>query len=143
MFQSLNSKSWSSVLALVVAVVSSGCSSVVEWEKEPGKVELFATPLPPVPGESLVLGLRASNVGPIEVYQGDTPIATFFNIDLKELKAYEVTAVSTKTPRVEAVAFDYTRIEVNAKPFEGAPPAVEPDLKPTEVDAGSTDNPSQ
>lgn len=136
MFQSQGSRL---AAALFSVLLSLSCSSVAEWEEAPGRVELFATPLPPVAGELLVLGLRASNVGPIEVVQGETVIATFFNIDLKELKAYEVRAASSETPRAEAVGFDYKRIKVTAAAFDRVAPAVEPDLSPDEADAGTTE----
>lgn len=112
--------------AALLLAAAVGCSSVAEWEKQPGELELFAAPLPPVPGEPIVLGIKAKNVGPIEVFQGDTLIATFLNVDLEEVKTYQVTATSNKKPRAVTFAHDYERLEFGASPFPGAAPPPQP-----------------
>jgi hypothetical protein len=103
-----------------------GCSSVAEWEERPGEIELFASPLPPVAGEPITLGVKAKNVGPIEVFQGDTLIATFMNVELDELKTYDVVAASDKKPRAVSIAYDYRRLELAAAPFPSAAPPAQP-----------------
>jgi hypothetical protein len=138
MFRSLNLDGTFAALTLAASVFA--CSSTAEWEKQPGKLELFATPLPPAKGAVMVLGLRSDNVGPVEVFQGDTLIATFLNVELDELKAYEITAVSDEKPRAVGVAFDFERLEVNASPFDGDPPPPEPDLAP-QTDAAAPTEP--
>ncbi len=137
MFRSLNLDGTFAAFTLAASVFA--CSSTAEWEKQPGKLELFATPLPPAKGTVMVLGLRSDNVGPVEVFQGDTLIATFLNVDLDELKAYEITAVSDEKPRAVGVAFDFERLEVNASPFNGDPPSPEPDLAPPTDAAAPTE----
>lgn len=130
MFRSLNRERARMTGFLSVVCVALGCSSPAEWEEKPGNLELFASPLTPEAGSSMVLGLRAMNVGPVQVYQGDELIATFLNVDLKELKTYTVQAVSTKRPRAVGVAYDFERVEVNAAEFKGAVPEPEPEPQP-------------
>lgn len=106
-------------LAFVLGLVA--CSSIAEWEEVPGTLELYADPLPPVTGQPLVLGVRATNVGPVDVYQGSVRVATFANLDLSERVDVEVVAASDETPRAVAVAYDRKRLEKDAAQFNGEP----------------------
>lgn len=123
---------WKAALAFAVGVAA--CSSVAEWEEVPGTLELYADPLPPVAGQPLVLGVRAENVGPVEVFQGDVRLATFANTDLTARRDFEVVARSDEQPYAAAVAYDRQRLVVYAAPFT-SPPDV-PDAGPEVPDGG-------
>ncbi|EYF07203.1 hypothetical protein [Chondromyces apiculatus] len=113
--------------ALLLTACGSGDK---EWEELPGTLELFAYPMPPAAGQELVLGLLATNVGPVDVFQGEQRLATFVRVDLAERVDFRVTAVSAELPRAVAVAYDYERLEVGAVPYEGATPEPEPEPEP-------------
>ncbi len=110
-------------LGWLCAVGLGGCSDeAAEWEERAGSLTLRASPLPPVAGEPLVLGLEARNVGPIRVFQGDTLIAAFANTAVDGTRSYTVTAQSDEAPRAVAVGFDFRTLTVAAEPFASPPP---------------------
>lgn len=110
------------------------CSSTKEWEEKPGSVALFATPLPPVAGQPLTLGVTGTNVGPIDVFQGSVRIASFANVELERRVDVRVIARSDEPPRAVTMAYDYRVLEVAAAAFP-SPPA------PPDLDAGSEPDP--
>lgn len=134
------------VLALLLA-----CSGTKEWEAKPGTLELYATPLPPVPGQPLTLGVLATNVGPVDVFQGTERIASLVNVEASKRVDFQAIAVSAAVPKAVAVAYDFRRLEVEAVAFGTRPnvpdggtldagprDAAAPDASAA-VDAGSVD----
>lgn len=116
--------------------ISAACSSTKEWEEKPGEIALYAEPIPPVAGATLTLGVKAENVGPIDVFQGETRIASFANVDLSNRYDVRVRAVSTEVPRAVTMAYDRQRIEATATAFPTAP-------APADPDAGAKDPPAE
>lgn len=119
-------------LLLSSATLAAACSSTKEWEEKPGTLALYASPLPPVAGQELFLGVEGENIGPVDVYQGTVRIASFVNPDLRRTSRVDVrvTAHSSETPRAISVAYDRKLVEVAATGFPSTPQPVDP------VDAG-------
>ena len=117
------------VLALLFA-----CSEK-EWDEKPGTLELYATPLPPVAGQALTLGVVGTNVGPVDVFQGDQRVASLVNVDTSNRVDFQVIAVSNAVPKAVAVAYDFKRLEAQAAPFTTVPRVPDGGL----VDAGPRD----
>lgn len=88
---------------------------------------LYAEPLPPTPGATVALGVVGENVGPVDVFQGTTRIASFANVDIAKRYDVRVQAVSAELPRAVAVAYDRRTIEVTASSFPSAPAPATPD----------------
>jgi hypothetical protein len=106
-----------------------------EWDEKPGTLELYAAPLPPVAGQALTLGVLGTNVGPVDVFQGDQRIASLVNVDTTKRAEFQVIAVSSAVPTAVAVAYDFKRLEAQAKPFTTQPSVPDGGL----VDAGPRD----
>ena len=117
------------LLALLVA-----CSEK-EWDEKPGTLELYATPLPPVAGQALTLGVLGTNIGPVDVFQGDQRIASLVNVDTSNRVDFQVIALSNAVPKAVAVAYDFKRLEAQAGAFTTAPKVPDGGL----VDAGPRD----
>lgn len=120
------------VLGLLGTAIVTACSSTKEWEEKPGEIALYADPLPPVAGATLVLGVTAKNVGPVDVFQGTTRIASLVNVDLSKRYDVRVRAVSADLPRAVTVAYDRERIEATATAFPSAPAPTDPGPGPTD-----------
>jgi hypothetical protein len=106
-----------------------------EWDEKPGTLELYAAPLPPVAGQALTLGVLGTNVGPVDVFQGDQRIASLVNVDTTKRADFQVIAVSSAVPKAVAVAYDFKRLEAQAAPFTTQPSVPDGGL----VDAGPRD----
>ncbi len=106
-----------------------------EWEEKSGTLELYASPLPPVAGQALTLGVLGTNVGPVDVFQGEQRIATLVNVDTTKRVDLQVIAVSSAVPKAVAVAYDFKRLEAQAAPFTTQPSVPDGGL----VDAGPRD----
>lgn len=119
-------------LVVLVSGIAVACSSTKEWEEKPGEIALYADPLPPVAGATLTLGVTAKNVGPIDVFQGATRIASFANVDVSKRYDVRVRAVSAELPRAVTVAYDRERVEATATAFPSAPSPVDPGPGPTD-----------
>lgn len=118
-------------LGLVALSGLVGCGSVAEWERREGQLELFAGPLPAVANQGLWVAVRAQNVGPVEVFQGEQRIASFVGVDLSDGVTHTVVAVSNEVPRAVAVAYDFKRLEVTAVPYaEDSEPPTKPEPEP-------------
>lgn len=115
-----------SAVALLGALACA-CSSTKEWEEKPGTLTLYAEPLPPTAGAMLALGVVGDNVGPVDVFQGTTRIASFANVDVSKRYDVHVRAVSAEVPRAITVAYDRRTIEVTAASFPSAPAPIDAD----------------
>jgi LCCL domain len=92
-----------------------------EWDEQPGTLELYATPLPPVAGQPLTLGVVGTNVGPVDIFQGDQRVASLVNVDTSKRVDFQVVAVSNAVPKAVAVAYDFKRLEAQAAAFTTVP----------------------
>ena len=108
------------MVALFGALACS-CSSTKEWDEKPGTLTLYADPLPPTAGALVARGVVGENVGPVDVFQGTTRIASFANIDISKRYDVRVRAVSAELPRAVTVAYDSRTLEVTASTFPSAP----------------------
>lgn len=134
---------------LVLATLALACGDVAEWRPKESSLELYVAPLPPTPGEDIWIAVRADNVGPVDVLQGDTRLATFLGVDLRAGVTRQVTAITDETPEAVAVGYDFRELRVAARPFgdEVDPPPARPDPEEEEeevVDAcpGAVDEPA-
>lgn len=120
---------------LALAALLLSCSDVAEWRRQESSLELYVGPLPPTTGEDIWVAVRAENVGPVDVLQGTTRLATFLGVDLRDGVTRQVTAISDETPEAVAVGYDFRELRVTARPFEDEvdPPPTEPDPDEEEV----------
>ena len=142
--RALRGGAWLALAALLLS-----CGDVAEWRRRESSLELYVGPLPPAPGEDIWVAVRADNVGPVDVLQGDTRLATFLGVDLSKGVTRQVTAVSDETPEAVAVGYDFRELRVAGRHFEDEvdPPPAQPDPDEEEeelVDAcpGAVDEPA-
>lgn len=113
---------------LVVLLAGVACSSSKEWEPLAGSLALYAEPLAPTVGQPLVLGVDADHVGPIDIFQGAQRIASLANVSFDDGRIeVRVTARSNEVPRAVTTAYDYQRLEVEARAFPSAPRPIDED----------------
>lgn len=119
---------------LVFLASLSACSDVAEWQRRESSLELYVDPLPLAAGEAFWVEVRGSNVGPVDVLQGDERVATFLGLDLSDGVVRQAMALSDEVPEAVAVGYDFREVRVAARPFEDdvEPPPLEPDPAPEE-----------
>ena len=102
--------------------VGLGCSDPPRAEAP--EIELAYAPNPPVAGERLAIRLTGSNLGLVEIYQGQALLARVVNPLDQQVPSdfYVYRAIDSTPPR--AVAFDPygNRVEVTGKPSGTVPP---------------------
>lgn len=128
------------VLALVLgagATVATGLGCSDPPRAKSPELELGYAPNPPVAGERLAIRLTGSNLGVVEIYQGQALLARVVNPLEEQVPSdfYVYRAIDATPPR--AVAFDPygNRVEVAGKPSGTVPPPS--DAGPR--DAGASD----
>lgn len=126
---------------LALAALLLSCGDVTEWRRRESSLELYVGPLPPTPGEDVWVAVRADNVGPVDVLQGDTRIATFVGVDLSEGVTRQVAAVSDQIPEAVAVGYDFRELRVTAEPFDDEVDPAQPDPDDDDVVDGNDDEP--
>lgn len=138
--RSLSRALLASVLGAGAALATGlGCSDP-PVAKSP-ELELGYAPSPPVAGEPLAIRMKGSNLGVVEIYQGQALLARVVNPleGLVPADFYVYRAIDSTPPR--AVAFDPygNRVEVAGKPSGGVPPPTDAGPRDSGTDASKTD----